>query len=111
MLDIREIEYLISRYEQEADKLDDCLVLSALYTIRDKLSGQPATVDPYAVAHSGAPATEERTLTGYGNSEFYSAIDGKEERPALKVIDDVLSNLQVVNPRMYDNVIRRLNAL
>ena len=39
MLDIREIEYWISRYEQEADKLDQCVTLSALYSIRDKLLG------------------------------------------------------------------------
>ncbi len=109
MLDIREIEYWISRYEQEADKLDQCVTLSALYSIRDKLLGQ-SNPQPQIMAYSeAAPPVEP--LARYGDSDFLAAVEGKEPSAAWAVMDELMETLQVVNRRAYDSVMRKLERL
>ena len=107
MLDIREIEYWISRYENEADKLDQCVILSALYSIRDRLKGEPPT---QIAAHSETPPPDE-TSGLYGDSDFLQAVAGKDLASAWQVIDNLMDTLRVVNPRVYDGVMRKLGRL
>lgn len=110
MLDIREIEYWISRYEQEADKLDQCVTLSALYSIRDKMLGTP-TPQPQATAYSemGNPISE--TLDRYGDSDFLRAVEGKDSGAAWAIMDELMETLQVVNRRAYDGVMGKLERI
>ncbi len=111
MLDIREIEYWISRYEQEADKLDDCVTLSALYSIRDKLSGVQASYpQPQIAAYSEAAPVRE-ALGQYGDSDFLLAVEGKDPSDAWAVMDELMNTLHVVNPRAYDSVMRKLGRI
>jgi len=109
MLDIREIEYWISRYEQEADKLDQCVTLSALYSIRDKLLGQ-SSPQPQIAAYSEAAGPADR-LARYGDSEFLTAVEGKDPGAAWAVMDELMETLQVVNRRAYDSVMRKLERI
>lgn len=110
MLDIREIEYWISRYENEADKLDQCVTLSALYNIRDKM--QPQGEKPLIYSgYSQADTPEVQTLSQYGNSDFLQALSWKDPAAVLNIIDELMDNLQVVNPRVYDSVMRKLNRI
>ena len=110
MLDIRELEYWISRYEKEADKLDQMPTLSALYSIRDRLAGEAQTI-PQATAYSEAPAPAGATLGLYGDSDFLRAVDGKDPSAAWSVMDELMETLRVVNPRAYDSVLRKINRL
>lgn len=106
MLDIREIEYWISRYESEATKMDDCVVLSSLYSIRDKMQGAAPT------AHEpSAYSTIPEPLGQYGSSEFLQAIDGKDSAAAWGVMDELMETLQAVNPRVYASVMRKVQNL
>lgn len=112
MLDIREIEYWISRYENEADKLDQCVTLSALYSIRDKMIGKdPASQQTAAYAEAAAPAERRDALGEYGGSDFLQAVSGKDPASAWSVMDELMDTLQVVNPRAYESVIRKLRKL
>ncbi len=112
MLDIRELEYWISRYEKEADKLEQLPTLSALYSIRDRLVGEArAASQPQASAYSEAPAPAWETLGLYGDSEFLRAVEGKDPSAAWSVIDELMETLQVVNPRAYESVVRKLKKL
>ena len=110
MLDIREIEYWISRYEQEADKLDDCVTLSALYSIRDKLSGQPSP-QPQIAAYSEAASPVAERLGLYGESDFLQAVAGKDPADVWAIMDEHMDSLRVVNPRVYSGVMRKLTGI
>lgn len=109
MLDIREIEYWISRYEQEADKLDHCVTLSALYSIRDKMLGVSAPQPQISAYSEAAPISE--TLAQYGDSDFLHAVAGKDAVAAWAVMDELMETLRAVNRRAYDNVMRKLEKI
>ena len=112
MLDIRELEYWISRYEEEADKLEQLPTLSALYLIRDRLAGKAqAASQTQAFAYSEAPAPDWQTLGLYGDSDFLRAVAGKDPASAWAVMDELMETLQVVNPRAYGSVLRKINKL
>ncbi len=112
MLDIREIEYWISRYEQEADKLDQCVTLSALYSIRDKLLGQ-SSKQPQIAAYSEAPAPVpvRETLDRYGDSDFLRTVEGRDPGAAWAIMDELMETIQVIKPRVYESVMRKLERL
>ncbi len=109
MLDIREIEYWISRYEQEADRLDQCVTLSALYSIRDKMLGTSTSQQPIAAYSEAAPVQE--TLVRYGDSDFLRAIEGKDPSAVWDIMDELMETLKAVKRRAYDSVMRKLERL
>ena len=109
MLDIKELEYWISRYENEADKLDHVVTLSALYHVRDELAGKQQT-ERRASGYSRAAAAYD-PLDVYGDSEFLQAVEGKEQADAWAVMDELMDTLAAVNPKVYDGVMRKLYRL
>ena len=112
MLDIREIEYWISRYEQEADKLDHCVTLSALYSIRDKmLESQNPQPQIAAYSRAAAPATISAPLGLYGDSDFLRVAQGKEPAEAWAVMDRLMDRLNLQYPRAYNRVMREMREL
>lgn len=112
MLDIREIEYWISRYENEADKLEQLPTLSALYSIKDRLQGDVKSVSqPQMAAYSEISAHTSESPEQYGDSDFLRTVAGVPAADAWMVMDELMETLHVVNPRAYDGVIRKLNRL
>lgn len=115
MLDIREIEYWISRYEQEADKLEHCVTLSALYSIRDKMTGKQNPeheISGYSRAAGPVivnPISEP--LDRYGDSDFLRAVEGKDPADAWRVMDEHMRTLQAINRRSYNTVLERMRNL
>lgn len=43
-----------------------------------------------------------------GDSEFMNAVRKSDLKHVLAVLDDVMKDLQAINPRMYDNAIKRI---
>lgn len=112
MLDIREIEYWISRYENEADKLDQMPTLSALYSIRDRLRGDvQSTSQQQAVAYSEAAAPVSEPLNQYGDSDFLRTVAGKDPATVWPVMDELMETLQVINVRLYESAMWKLGKL
>lgn len=90
-----------------------CIKLAAYYTILEhdrKLDRQEA-VESYPPAYSYAPAPEPDTVSAYGDSDFLRAIRGKDSAAIWRILDDHMSGLQVVNERVYNSIMRRINAL
>lgn len=55
------------------------------------------------------PAGE--TLGLYGESDFLRAVAGIPASDAWAVMDELMDTLQVVNPRTYDSVMRKLGRI
>ena len=47
-------------------------------------------------------------LSVRGDSEFLKKIDGNRADKVWRVLDELMATLEVINPRLYDGVIRRL---
>lgn len=76
-----------------------CIKLAAFYTIKNELFGAPS--------YSYAPPPVE---TYQSDSEFSQAIQGKDTNDVLKLMDELVTTLSVVNPRLYASVMRRLRG-
>lgn len=103
MLDEREIDIEIAKWEYLESSYDNYAKLANLYTIRDHVR----TTDTPA-AYSAAPA--ER-LGVHGDSDFLRAIADKSPADILPVIDDLMDTLCVANPRVYNGVMRKINNI
>ena len=90
-----------------------CIKLAAFYTIRRELFGDLA--DPVisrGFSGAKAPDPEETVSAGYDSgSRFSEAVKGKDLSGCLAVMDELMDTLQILNPRLHDGVIRKLNEV
>ena len=89
-----------------------CIKLAAYYTIKSEMFGQPVN-DTYKLPepdlpYSYAPAPVAHTIDYSGDSEFADAIRGKDPDDVWPVIDELMSTVKLIQPRLYDAVMRKL---
>lgn len=82
-----------------------CIKLAAFYTIREHLFPKQTQEENECYSYASEPA--EIVIEGWSGTEFSQAVDGQELYGVLEVIDDLMSTLQVLNPRLYDSVLRK----
>ena len=107
MLDIKEIEYWISKLESEDSSFPAYSKLADLYAIRNQMLGISAQ-EPQVMAYSETATPIQETLGEYGDSEFLQAVAGKDSAAAWAVMDELMDTLRVVNQRAYESVMRKL---
>lgn len=113
MLDIKEIEWAISELEKSESSFSAYQKLASLYTIRDKLTGSAADAPAgYALASLvPAPQAQSTVLPACGDSEFLQTLSGKDAIAVCMVMDNLMESLRVINPRVYDSVLRKLRKI
>lgn len=81
-----------------------CIKLAAFLTIqREMFSGVEESMPHYSYA--SAPGDKLNYDSG---TEFSDSIQGMDVPYLLSVIDELMSTLQVTNPKLYDGVMRRI---
>lgn len=121
MLDLREIEQEIAELEIARNHTpSECIFLAALYCIADHKRGKTENYDMLAYSQAALPKPiysrdAEPAISAKveisGNSEFLRSVTGKDTGEAWAVVDELMDNLKLVNPRVYDSVIRKIQAL
>ena len=91
MINLDEINSEIQKLENQPASYANIEKLSWLYTVRDHLS----------------PASTEEIPKG--NTEYLLACSGKSMKCVMEVMDELMSALYVLQPRLYDAVINRLS--
>lgn len=104
MIDEYEIRKWIARLETEDSSWANYEKLAVLYTVLNQQGTDAETLAP--VAYSAAPSPIET----YGNSEFLQAVSAVAPQKAWEVMDELMDSLKVVNERVYNGVMRKLNA-
>ena len=86
-----------------------CMKLAAFYTIKRELfgSGEPASMSTYSYALPRQDSGDDFE----SDTEFGRLIAGKSKADVWMVIDDLMTTLSIVNPRLYDSVIRKVNQI
>lgn len=79
-----------------------CMMLSAFYTILDHMEDEKPVID-----YSFAPAPQEESTYNSG-TEFSDAVQGKDINQLLEIMDELMSTLQVLYPRLYDGVMIKI---
>ena len=78
-----------------------CMKLAAFYTILNQRQAQPPKVTENYVYSSGPEYSSE--------SEFGQIVSAKGVDKCMPVIDELMETLYVLNPKLYNGVIRKLN--
>lgn len=99
MLSKRELVDAINELEESPRSYQDCAKLATFYSLYDHL--YPEVMQGY----SG----QAEIVGGYGDSEFLRAIADKDAAFAWGLMDELMSAVKVLNPRLYDSVLRKLN--
>lgn len=108
MIDFDEIKLWKARLECEESSWENYEKLAVLYAIEDRhAEGEQSGERPYPM-YSTASA---EILNDYGDSDFLRAISGKASAEAWIVMDELMDTLRVVNERVYNSVMQKINAL
>ena len=84
-----------------------CIKLAAFYTIQQHMFGEARDGTEYSYAPS--PNSSQEIVVDYiGDSEFSQAISGKDAWDMWSIMDELMSTLAVLNPRLYEGVMRKI---
>jgi len=85
-----------------------CIKLAAFYTIRKEMFGESEPIKIPMYSQAGHDQKTECKVNYTGESEFSRIINGMDANDAWKVMDELMSTLAVLHPRLYDGVIVEL---
>lgn len=93
---------------QRNPNANTCIKLAAYYTILQNITSsvQPDPDPMPTYSYAGPPV--KNTINHEGDSEFLQLVNGRDQDEILPVIDELMTTLQVINPRLYNSVIRKL---
>ena len=89
---------------QRNPNANTCIKLAAYYTILDHITGKTENVAPVEVpsyAYAAAP-------TYKSDSDFYKVASDLDYDTIMRVIDELMTTLSAVQPRLYAAVMRKL---
>ena len=106
MITLREVEEAICEMEAVPDAtFETCRKLAVFYILRDYMGGTL----PFS-GYSAADGPQEK-IERHGDTEFLEIVAGRNPVGVWSVLDELMSTLQITNPRLYDGVMRRLDAV
>lgn len=83
-----------------------CMMLSAFYTILDHMEDEESQfkkVPEYSFAEPPAETVKYKSET-----EFGQEVQSKDVNQVLEIMDELMSTLQVLHPRLYDGVMIKI---
>lgn len=93
---------------QRDPNANTCIKLAAFYIIRKEMFGNPDPVQ-FPVYSRFSPTEESEThVTYYSDTEFSQIVNGMESTRAWKLVDDLVSTLAVLHPRLYNSFIKEM---
>jgi len=104
----RDLEQAIAECQGERNpNAQTCIKLAAFYTIRQEMFGKPEQLPSYSYA---APPDEpvDTHIDYTSDTDFSRVIDGRDPDDVWPVMDELMSAVQTLLPRLYDGVMRRL---
>ena len=98
MISLEQLDGEIAALEEKDPTYVTMEKLAALYTVRDHM-----------VLEKNNPVTVTLdTVPSFGESDFARLVAGKEIQTVLSTIDELMTTLQVVQPRLYNSVMDKV---
>lgn len=97
MLTERELLNAIEELEKATPTYERCQKLVTFYTLYGFMYGEPKNI-----------IREKQVVGSYGESEFMNVIRGKDPKEMWAVMDELMSTLAVLNPKLYRSVLMKL---
>lgn len=83
-----------------------CVKLAAYLNLKERLypSGPGDMEQPKPIVKNYSYATPEYQ----SESEFYNLVQGRSMEELMPILDELMETIQVLNPRLYNGVMRKL---
>ena len=108
MITERDLQDAIAECQGERHpNANTCIKLAAYFTIYDHLYPKQAE-QVEQVPQTIFQTVDEEEVGDYGDTDFYRAIRGKKAAEIWGVMNELMDTIQVINPRLYDGVMRQL---
>lgn len=116
MITLEDLQAAITECQGERNpNANTCVKLAAYYTIMEHLYGAEKPDISGAVYHASYAESPQKTESGaisaISDSEFYSAVDGKQIADVMPIFDDLMQAVSILNPRLYAATLRKLNEV
>ncbi len=120
MVNMKELEWAIDELEREESSFKNYSILADLYTVRANNyivrannTQQESAIDTYAIPQAASYRAMEGTevVGDYGESEFLQIARGRDAASAWQIVDELMDTLKVVNRKVYESVIRKLETV
>lgn len=113
MISESELLNIIEGFERDCKTLDDCEKLAVYYTVYDHLFGKGDNYreeyrQGYSMRMEEFQDEEKKISVPTVTSDFLRAVEGMDTRRFWGVIDELVSTIEVINPRLYEGLMKRL---
>lgn len=111
MITEQDLEQAIAECQGERNpNANTCIKLAAFYTILREMYGTPEHLPTgsYSFAESPAKPVDTHTIAYTSDTDFSRMIHGRDPDEIWAVMDELMTTLQIVLPRLYDGVMRKL---
>lgn len=105
---IKEIEWAISELLQQESSFTVYARLADLCAVREYLSKEDETLEPLTRQTLSA---QVEPMSFSGGSEFLQLVSRKDQMAVWDIIDELMDTLKVVNPKVYDSVMRKIDKI
>lgn len=95
---------------QRNPNANTCIKLAAFLTLQKEMFGKGNAVLPEPSGYSFAQASDD-TIGLYGESDFLKAIEGRNTQSVFLLMDELMDTMQVLQPRIYDSVMRKIQNI
>lgn len=103
MITERDLQEAIAECEGQRNPTSStCIKLAAFYTIKEHLFPKDKAEEPVFYSRSAGP------VGWSSDTEFGQIVADSDIDDILPVVDELMSTLQVLNPRLYAGVMRKL---
>lgn len=103
MITRQELEAAITECESLPSSYQNCEKLAVFYAVYSHLYG-PENADTEKISH-------EYITEQYGESEFFKTIKNKKAKAVFTVFDELMSTLQIVNPKLYTATLEKIDNI
>jgi len=112
----KDLDESIARYQGEVNpSIETCRKLAACLIVKRELFGEPERLPVVAdnetsYSYAAEPVPVDTHITYTSDTEFSRVIDGRKPEDVWPIIDELMSTVQVLMPRLYNGVMRRLQV-
>lgn len=115
MITEKDLQEAIAECEgQRNPTANTCIKLAAFYTIKQHLFPDPDPDSPASFpqvySYASAPPAGTNHVSYNGGSEFAQAVQALPEDLAWEIMDELMSTLEVLNPKLYSSTMRKIRA-
>lgn len=87
-----------------------CEKLAVFYTILDHLRAKNSSV-PMMSADAESKPFAEIVIGNHGNTDFFSAVRGKDASKVWLILGELMDALLVLNPKLYSRTMERIISM